>query len=314
MPRKKARSGKSIAGVKDRWMGRAYALQRRLLRVAWIRFLYRVFVEMGHDRADDAAAAISYYAVLSLFPLFLGVIVLLGAFLPGEQVASRIHDSLSRFLPGVTSETISQNIHAVAQFSGALGALSILGLFWSGSQIFGAIGRFMNQAWGIAVYRPFVVRKARDLLLALGTSVLLLASFAATTLSLILRDLPHLASLAGRLAAYSLVFFVFLFSYKFGPNTRVYWRDLWPGTLVASLAFEIFRSLFLVYLSTFANFEAVYGSVASLIVLLVWIYVSALILMFGAEFVSEWARMKRGKKRHPLWPEMQRRSPGSRLL
>jgi YihY family inner membrane protein len=91
-----------------------------------------------------------------------------------------------------------------------------------------------------------------------------------------------------------MAFAVFLLIYKFIPHTDTDWSDIWVGALVAALLFEIGRNAFVFYLNNFGNFGQIYGSLASVVVLLVWIFISALILIIGAEVASELARMKRG--------------------
>ena len=87
---------------------------------------------------------------------------------------------------------------------------------------------------------------------------------------------------------------IFLMLYKVLPNTQTHWRFIWPGALVAALLFEGGKFLFVLYLDNFATFSAVYGSIGSVIALLLWAYVSAFILILGAEMSSEFGRMIRG--------------------
>jgi len=91
--------------------------------------------------------------------------------------------------------------------------------------------------------------------------------------------------------------------YKFMPNTKTYWRYVWPGAIVGALLFEAAKSMFILYVESFSNFENVYGSLAPVIALLVWVYVSSFILILGAELSSEYGRLKneveRGTLLHP---------------
>ncbi|MBI4320869.1 MAG: YihY/virulence factor BrkB family protein [Chloroflexi bacterium] len=277
----------------------------RLSDVGAVAFLGRVARRTAADGAGDMAAAFAYYAVLSLFPLLLAVIAFLGLFLPETAVVSGIFEIFQRYLPGTTVDVVRQNVEAVIRVRGELGAASLIALFWSGSLTFGALGRFINMAWGISKLRPFHIRKLRDLSLAFGTVVLFFASLAATGLAVALSrvELPALAWLAGRSLGFSIVLAFFLLAYKYMPNTRVHWRDAWTGALIASVLFEIWRSLFELYLRTIADFSAVYGPLASVVVFLAWVYVSAFIVILGAEFGSESARTsgdKMNSKRRPV--------------
>ena len=95
-----------------------------------------------------------------------------------------------------------------------------------------------------------------------------------------------------RIPAALITFGVFLAMYKFLPNTKTHWKYVWTGAAVATVLFEIGKNLFLYYLSAFAVFDQLYGSVASVVVLLVWTYLCSMILILGAEIASEYGRMK----------------------
>jgi membrane protein len=94
-----------------------------------------------------------------------------------------------------------------------------------------------------------------------------------------------------RLTAFLLLLAVFLLLYKFIPNVKTHWRYVWPGALLAAILFEIARTVFVLYLEKYANYQLIYGSIASIIVLLVWIYYSAFITILGAEFTFQYSRL-----------------------
>lgn len=247
------------------------------------------------------AGSIAYYAILSIFPLLLGVIALLGIFLPSETVQAQIFQFFERYLPG-SNQLIERNISSIIELRGALGLFSIIGLFWTGSAIFGSIGRAINRAWDVSAYRPFYVRKLRDLAVAIGTSLLFFLSMALTAFSSIIPviDLPVLDSLAiivSRLLGFVFISAMVSLIYKFMPNTKTSWHFVWPGAILAAVLLEMARSAFTIYLNNFASYDMVYGSVATAIILLVWIYLSAFILILGAEFASEYGRMRRTSRR-----------------
>jgi len=91
--------------------------------------------------------------------------------------------------------------------------------------------------------------------------------------------------MGSRLLAFLLVLAVFLLLYKLVPFTKTYWHYIWPGALLAAVLFEIARTLFVFYLENFANYQLIYGSIASIIILLVWIYYSAFIMVSGGDRV-----------------------------
>ncbi len=286
---------------------RALRLRDRLLRIPVFLLLYRVGQEVGRDRVGDLAAGMAYFAALSIFPLLLGVVAVLGFFLPSETIRDQLISLVQQNLPGAT-DLLRANIERIIEVRNTLGIVSIIGLFWTGSGFFGALGRAVNLAWDITVLRPWVKRKGRELLMALGTGVLLLVSLGITLAISIVRqlDLPigNLAVYGGRVLAFLLAFGIFVLIYKYLPNARISWRAVLPGALLVAVLFEIARTAFTIYLTDFANYEIAYGPIASFIILLVWIYYSSFIILFGAEFSSEYIRL-RNELRQDIRPGIQ---------
>jgi len=287
---------------------RSYSLRRgleriwtRLARIPAVQLVVRTGSELGADDASHMAAGIAYYGFLSLFPLILGLIAIFGLFLPSETVQQEVLGFFEQNLPGAI-DVLERNIENIIRYRGAIGGVSLVLLFWTASAMFGAISRAINRAWDARDDRPFVVRKARDLAMALGTGVLFLVSLGATSLFSILRttDLPQAglaADVSARVFAFLLSAAIFLILYKLVPTTRTYWRYVWPGALLAAVLFELAKTLFVVYLDRIADYESVYGSVSSVIILLLWIFISAFIVILGAEFSAEFGRMRQGVKR-----------------
>ena len=289
---------------------------RKLDSIPIFHLIYRTIQEMSADDATHMAAGVAYYAVLSLFPLTIGLISLLGLILDSEALESELFNFFQSYLPGAKS-LLSANINAEGNIRGVLGVVSFLGLFWSASLLFGAISRVVNRAWDIHEDRPFYIDKVRHILMAFSVAPMFLMSVGTTAslqilgthdvpligrvdfldnnvINIITRPLPFLFTLA-----------IFLMIYKFTPNTRTHWRYVWPGALLGAILFEVSKSVFVLYLENFADYERVYGSLASLIVLLAWTYVSGLILIAGAEFSSEYERMKLGVERGRVIVERQ---------
>ena len=285
-----------------------------------VALLLRTMHEMSDDDATHMAAGVAYYALFSLFPLLLGLIAVLSLFLEPQEIQSRLTDFSSDYLPA-SDELIDSNLEAVLKVRGALGVFAVVGLLWSGSAIFGAVSRAVNRAWDVHVDRPFFISKPRQLVMALGVGVLFLGSLSIVALvratgRLTDLDIPGIGPVVDWLvpvllqgSSFALTVMMFLLVYKFMPNTRTYWRYIWPGAVLAAVLFELAKNLFVIYLGKFASFENVYGTLTPVIILLLWTYVSSLILIFGAEFSSEYGRLRRGVGRgvllHPRDP-----SPG----
>ena len=266
---------------------------------------------MSDDDATHMAAAMSYYALVSLFPLTIGLIAIASLFLDDAQSSQTIIDWVGSFLPG-SEGLVEANIEVVLEARGTVGAFALIGLFWTGSAVFGGITRSINRAWDVHADRPLYLSKARQLVMALLTILLFLFS---TSISTFLRlyeriaylNIPYVEMLVKTssililyASSFVLVLAVFLMLYKFVPNTRTYWRYIWLGALVATTLFETTKNLFIWYLNNFTNFSSVYGTLASVVVLLLWSYLSGLILILGAELSSEYGRVVRGGERGRL--------------
>jgi len=270
----------------------------RLLVIPAVQLLVRTVKNLGPDDASHLAAGVAYYSLLSLFPLVLGLIALLGLLLPSESIQKELFDFFESNFPG-SSDLLERNISDIIQLRSTLGVLSLILLLWSGSAMFGAVSRAINRAWGIRFEqeRPFYKRKPRELTMALGIGLLLILSIGTTTVFTILSgtDLPWMSvalSFGAGLLSFLLNIVIFLLLYKYIPHTTTSWRRIWPGALLAAILFEIAKSLFTLYLGRFVDYEIVYGSIGSVIALLVWVYICAFILILGAEFSFEYSRMR----------------------
>lgn len=279
--------------MKKRWQN----LKNTLLKVRIVRLLVSTVEGAGNHDAGQMAAGVSYYAMLSIFPLLLGLIAVLGFFLPSANLQDQLLNYVGGSIPGATG-IIKDNIAEIIRLRGVMSILSILILFWGGNGLFGAVSLSISRAWDIRKVRPFFIRKAGELLMAVITGVLFLVSLGASALSSLLRSSVNLPSanrifinLGSRIVAFLLIFIVFLLLYKLVPNVKTYWRFTWQGALLASIFFELARSLFIFYLENFANYQLIYGSIASIIALLIWIYYSSLIMIIGAEFTFQYSRI-----------------------
>lgn len=270
----------------------------RLLKIPVVQLIFHTVEGAGNHDAAQRAAGVAYYAILSIFPLLLGLIAVFGFFLPSVNLQDELLKFVGDSIPGATN-ILEQNIASIIELRGPMGILSLVVLFWGASAMFGAISLAINRAWDIRRYRPFFIRKASELGMALSTCVLFLLSLGVSTITAILRgvfDLPvaklTIVDVGARLVAFLLMFVVFLLLYKLVPNTKTYWRDVWPGAILSAIFFEIARTLFIIYIENFANYQLIFGSITSIIALLVWTYYSAFILILGAEFSFQYSRMR----------------------
>ncbi len=268
--------------------------------------------EFFDDNCTQMAAAISYYVLFSLFPLLIFLVGVMGLFLQNSAFQDEIIDAVLENIP--LSETegrddVTEAVRGVAGVgSGALGVFGLIGMAWSGSNMFGVIRRSLNVAYDLEYRRPFVQQKLLDLAMVMGMGFFFLASISATAILRSVRGFSDDAGFLGDAAQsagfawdtasflipFALSFVAFLVMYWIVPATNVRPRDAWPGALVAALLFEASKVGFSIYLENFGNYDVVFGSLGAVAAFLFWIFVSANILLFGAEVASEYPRVLRG--------------------
>ena len=270
--------------------------KNRLLQIPIMRVIISTIQESGNHDAGQRAAGVAYYAIISIFPLLLGLIAVFGFFLPSVNLQNAILNFVGDNIPGATN-ILKENISGIIRLRGVMSILSIVILFWGASALFGSISLAINRAWNINKNRHFFIRKASEIGMVFGTGMLFLLSLGTSTFITFLGSALNLPGrnaavvyLGAKLIAFLLMLAIFLLLYKFVPNTKTHWHDIWAGAVLAAVFFEIARTLFIFYLEHFANYQLIYGTISSFVILLVWIYYSAFILILGAEFTFQHSR------------------------
>jgi membrane protein len=260
--------------------------------------LKAAFERFQNDKMSDHAAALTYYSLMSLFPALLFGVAVLGVF-GQESLITDTADYLKK--AGAPSDTVDAVTSALesaqSQRSTAITAL-VIGLalsLWSASGAFGAVGRALNRAWRVDEGRGFVRRKVNDLLWTLVVIVLVLITFVLIFLGgglasdvLGLLGLGETAADVWRIvrwpAAVLSAMLVYAVVYYAAPNVEVR-RFQWitPGAVFGVLSWILASGLFFVYVSNFSSYSATYGAFAAIVILLVWLWLTNLVLLFGAE-------------------------------
>jgi membrane protein len=272
-------------------------IQNNLSELVWIRFSLALIRKIGRDDISNLAAGIAYYAFLSLFPLLLSLLFIMSLMLPPESVVKQLGTFFAQFLPG-SPDLLEKSILELTGFRAALGAAGIFGLLWSATGVFSSTTNAINRAWDIRYQHPFYIKKPKELLLVLGTGFLFLLSFATSTFLSMLGNLQLpisglLVNIGTVIIAFAFSLMVFLLINKLLPALWVSWRHIWPGALISTVLFEIAKTFFVLYVNKFHSYDQIYGSIASIIILLVWIYYSAFIVLLGSEFNSMLFKFRR---------------------
>ena len=270
-----------------------------------VQLLIRTWREFVDDDCATHAAAIAFHTLFGLFPLLLGTGVILSFFSAGREAYAEALQNLGELFPEAEG-LVEQNVRASVDLRGVFGIVALGTLLWSGSRIFQALRLALNAAWDATGRRQALQAKAIDIAAALLIGPLMLLSVASTALIETVRyivtnlgeTVPFLEFLGAEtiwLPAFRLVplatsALLFELAYVLLPNLRVRWTHALPGALLAAVLFEAGKLGFAWYVANLASFSLVYGSLSTVIVLMVWIYISAMILLIGAEFSSEFSR------------------------
>jgi len=271
---------------------------RRQLRRVW-RLLRRSFSEHLDDHCPQLAAAISYYALFALFPLVILAAGLFGLVVGTEEAREDIVDLVTEniALTAGGQDSLEDSLTNVAQNAELFGLIGVVGLIFSASGVMGAIRHALNSAFDIEERRAALHGKLVDIGLIGLVGLVVGVSLGLTLLRRLAPDLGDGAWILDggfALAPVALSFGVFLFLYRVLPATEVRLRDIWPGALIAAVAYETAKLGFAYYVANFANYSAVYGPVATIVIFLFFVFIAANIFLFGAEMASEWPRVRDG--------------------
>ena len=278
-----------------------------LTRRSWFYVLRKTFREFGDDHCTDLAAALTYYAVLSLFPAAIAVISLLGVVGQGKNSVDKVIEVLRPLVSPSTLDTVRPALEHVATSPGAgIGlVVGILGALWSASGYVGAFGRAMNAVYEIDEGRPFWKLRPLTLLVTLVALLLVVCVLVMLVVSGPLADsLGSVIGLGSQAVTVwnivkwpVLVLFVVLIVailYHATPNVKQpRFRWLSVGAVVAIVVWVAASVAFAFYVTTFGSYDKTYGSLAGAVVGLLWLWITNLALLFGAELDSE---LERGRQ------------------
>ena len=267
----------------------------------------RAALEFVDDRGHRSAAQMSFFAILSFIPLVLLLAAAFGLLFDDSAVRERIIQTVFDNVPlanGDDRPTLERAVNDALEKAGRLGIFTTLLLLAAASGVMGALRHSINEAWDIEQRPPLLQRKALDLALVLGgTSILALSvSLTAThRLADILDDeagggwlLAALLDVAGDALPLLFVAAALLFVYRVLPMNKEPLRDIWPGAIVGAIGLAIVKLGLELYFEQLADFGAIYGSLGAAMALLIFVYAASNVIVFGAEFASEWARADDG--------------------
>jgi membrane protein len=284
----------------------------RLGARSWFGVLKRTVREFKADNLTDWAAALTYYGILAIFPALLVLVSVLG--LIGESATQPLIDNLRQVAPGPAQEIFTSAIENLQGSQGAAGIFFIIGLagaLWSASGYVAGFMRASNSIYDMEEGRPIWKTLPTRVVLTLVLLVLLAISAVAVTLS------GGLAKEVGGLIGLSdtavtvwdiakwpvlllVVSFMFALLYWAAPNVKhPKFRWISPGGVLAVLGWVIASAAFAFYVANFGSYNKTYGALAGPIVFLVWLWISNIMILLGAEFNAELERGRAIEAGHP---------------
>jgi membrane protein len=268
--------------------------------------LWRGF--LGFYRSDNLtyAASIAYYALLSLFPFAMLAFAVLGHVTADEHDRAAVFDFVLRYFPS-QFDFVTRQLDEFRSQTVTVGVAGTIALVWGALGVFGAISTAVNYAWGVEKTRSFWKHKLFSFLMlvvagGLLVAALLLVSAAqvigATWFAAVLSEFPGLLvlrSLAIGNATTLMFILVVGLVYYYVPNAKVRFRDVWIGAFITGLLWKGALLGLSWYIRDMSRFTRVNGSIAAVVVFLLWTYVQAVILLYGVEFTAAYARLRRGR-------------------
>ncbi len=261
------------------------------------RVIWRALIKYDETDGEQRAASFAYYAFFALFPLVVLLITVFTSFMGNQEEATQsITERVQEYLPDATaSAQIIRTIQGVVKSRGSAGLIAFAVLAWSALRFFQALVRGVNRAWGTKEYSWWRLPIKNLLMTAILASAMLLGIvFPAIIQNLEEFYLKHswevgldfkffnnLFDVLRFFVAPLVLFYGFAMFYKFAPQRRTTFREIWLAALFVTLGLGALKQGFVLYTVNIGNFNALYGTLGSIVALLMWIYLSGSLIILG---------------------------------
>jgi membrane protein len=274
------------------------------LKAGW-ELLKLTFAEWMNDNTFEWSAALAFYTIFSIAPVLLIAVGVASFFLAPGTATDQIVGEMEKMIGAQGANAVRQVIESSRGLGKGLWAVSlgIVTLITGATAVFGELQSALNQIWDVkakpdrGVIMSFIVDRLRSFSIAVGVGFLLLVSLVVSALISGLQNymnnwlpgIPWVWQTANVASSFVVVAVLFAMIYKFLPDVVISWKDVWIGAAVTALFFSAGKYLIGIYLGKTATASA-FGAAGSLVVLLFWVYYSALISFLGAEFTQVYTR------------------------
>jgi membrane protein len=270
----------------------------------WIwTLLKETYLAWSEDNASRLAASLSYYTAISIAPLLIVIIAIAGLFAGTQQAQTQLVGQIQGLVGAEGAKVVQTVIDNADRPSVAsvAGLISLVMLLWGASNVFAELQASLNRIWGVETqhgqgvlvtlkdrFFSFAMVVVMGFLLLVSLVVSAVLSALGNYLSGLLPGGDLLWQVLNFLISFAVITLLFGLMFKVLPDAKSAWRDIWLGAAVTALFFVIGKSLIGLYLGT-QSLGSAYGAAGSLVVLLLWVYYSAQIFFFGAEFTQVYA-------------------------
>jgi membrane protein len=269
---------------------------------SWWGAVKRAAAEFQRDKVTDWAAALTYYGVLSIFPAMLVVVSVVG--LAGRSVSQSLITNVGQLAPGAVKQVLTTGLTELQRNQGGAGVVALLSLaaaIWSASGYVAAFMRASNAMYDIEEGRPLY----KTLPIRIGVTLVTLVLLSACAIAVVVSG--PLAERAGNIigagsAAVTIfsivkwplmllvISFLFALLYWAAPNAKQGFRWVTPGGVLALIVWSLASAGFAVYVANFSSYNKTYGSLAGVVIFLVWVWISNIAILLGAELNAELER------------------------
>lgn len=255
-------------------------------------FVKQLFRRFFEDRALDLAAQLAYFFLLSLFPFLIFTFTLMPYIgITQDQILPMI----SRYAPPELMSIITANLNKVLEpRSGGLISFSVIATLWPASNALNSIIRALNQAYEVEETRSFFVTRAMSIFLTFAMIFVIIVALGLNVFGHVIGKFifAHLGisnmfvifwTFARLILSFLIITVVFACLYYFAPNKRLPFSEIIFGSVFASIGWQVISLAFSYYVDQFGNFSATYGTLGGIIILMLWFYITALIIILGGE-------------------------------
>ncbi|WP_066156398.1 YihY/virulence factor BrkB family protein [Halalkalibacter krulwichiae] len=255
-------------------------------------FMKILFTKLKTDPVLDWAATLAYYFMLSIFPLLIFILALVPYFrFDLDTVYSFIHDYVPEGLANVLGTTV---LEVISEPQGGLVSFGVIATLWSASNGMNALIRAVNRSYNTEETRNFIKLRFMSILLTISMIIVIVVTLLLPVFGHVIIELfetyfflPHeTANILNTLRwiiGIGLMTFVLMVLYKIAPNVKLSFKQVILGAIVATVGWQIISVIFSTYVSNFSNYTATYGSLGGVIILMLWFFLTGLILVIGGQ-------------------------------